>query len=184
MQDIHGIHKFVCHVLDEQYFDKLVFVNNDLTFSCTVDQSRECKHRTSHHYFVILQGCQRCQKSLATSHNAKLGEITGKTRVLYSEWGNITGKTRVLPCGLVFRTLIYSPCVFRPLLLNHTALAGVNFYKNLLTEKVEPGPISILGQVITNKKLVCVFVICWLGRLLCRWGQSAFNFLMYLDLSF
>ena len=32
-------------------------------------------------------------------HVAKLGEITGKTRVLYSELGKITGKTRVLPGG-------------------------------------------------------------------------------------
>ena len=31
---------------------------------------------------------------------AKLGEITGKTRVLYSELGEITGKTRVLPGGI------------------------------------------------------------------------------------
>ncbi len=30
---------------------------------------------------------------------SKFGEITGKTRVLYSKWGKITGKTRVLPCG-------------------------------------------------------------------------------------
>ncbi len=29
---------------------------------------------------------------------AKLGEITGKTRVLYSELGEITGETRVLSC--------------------------------------------------------------------------------------
>ena len=35
------------------------------------------------------------------SHLAKLGEITGKTRVLHSELGEITGKTRVLPCGFV-----------------------------------------------------------------------------------
>ncbi len=33
------------------------------------------------------------------THLAKLGEITGKTRVLYSELGEITGKTQVLPCG-------------------------------------------------------------------------------------
>ncbi len=33
---------------------------------------------------------------------AKLGEITGKTRVLYSELGEITGKTWVLPCGHIF----------------------------------------------------------------------------------
>ncbi len=32
------------------------------------------------------------------THVAKLGEITGKTRVLYSELMEITGKTRVLPC--------------------------------------------------------------------------------------
>ncbi len=32
-----------------------------------------------------------------TTHVAKLGEITGKTRVLYSEFGQITGKSRVLP---------------------------------------------------------------------------------------
>ncbi len=31
---------------------------------------------------------------------AKLEEITGKTRVFYSELGKITGKTRVLPCRL------------------------------------------------------------------------------------
>ncbi len=31
-----------------------------------------------------------------TTHMAKLGEITGKTRVLFSELGEITGKTRVL----------------------------------------------------------------------------------------
>ncbi len=31
------------------------------------------------------------------SHVAKLGEITGKTRVLHSKLGEITGKTRVLP---------------------------------------------------------------------------------------
>ncbi len=35
---------------------------------------------------------------LLQPHVAKLGEITGKTRVLYSESGEITGKTRVLPC--------------------------------------------------------------------------------------
>ena len=34
-----------------------------------------------------------------TAHVAKLGEITGKTRVLYSKLGEITGKTRVLPGG-------------------------------------------------------------------------------------
>ena len=34
------------------------------------------------------------------SHLAKLGEITGKTRVLYSKVGEITGKTRVLPGGI------------------------------------------------------------------------------------
>ncbi len=33
------------------------------------------------------------------THVAKLGEITGKTRVLYSELWEITGKTRVMPCG-------------------------------------------------------------------------------------
>ncbi len=33
------------------------------------------------------------------THLAKLGEITGKTQVLYSELGEITGKTRVLPVG-------------------------------------------------------------------------------------
>ncbi len=31
------------------------------------------------------------------THLAKLGEINGKTRVLYSELGEFTGKTRVLP---------------------------------------------------------------------------------------
>ena len=36
---------------------------------------------------------------LIPAHVAKLGEITGKTRVLFSELGEITGKTRVLPCG-------------------------------------------------------------------------------------
>ncbi len=35
------------------------------------------------------------------THVAKLGEITGKTRVLYSELGEITGKTLVLPGGEV-----------------------------------------------------------------------------------
>ena len=34
-----------------------------------------------------------------TTQVAKLGESTGKTRVLYSELGEITGKTRVLPRG-------------------------------------------------------------------------------------
>ncbi len=33
------------------------------------------------------------------THVAKLGEITGKTRVLYSKLGEITGETRVLPSG-------------------------------------------------------------------------------------
>ena len=33
---------------------------------------------------------------------AKLGEITGKTRALYSELGEITGKTRVLPNQIYF----------------------------------------------------------------------------------
>ena len=32
---------------------------------------------------------------------AKLGVITGKTRVLHSELREITSKTRVLPCGNV-----------------------------------------------------------------------------------
>ena len=36
---------------------------------------------------------------LVTANVAELGEITGKTQVLYSELGEITGKTRVLPCG-------------------------------------------------------------------------------------
>ncbi len=36
------------------------------------------------------------------SRVAKLGEITGKTRVLYSKLGEITGKTRVLPGGLIY----------------------------------------------------------------------------------
>ncbi len=34
-----------------------------------------------------------------TPDPAKLGEITGKTQVLYSELGEIAGKTRVSPCG-------------------------------------------------------------------------------------
>ena len=36
---------------------------------------------------------------VCSAHVAKLGEITGETRVLYSKLGEITGKTRVLPCG-------------------------------------------------------------------------------------
>ncbi len=42
--------------------------------------------------------CECCNQK-PTTHLAKLGEITGKTRVLYSELGEITGRTRVLPCG-------------------------------------------------------------------------------------
>ena len=42
----------------------------------------------------------------APNHVAKLGEITGKTRVLYSELGEITGKTRVLPGGYTSRNLL------------------------------------------------------------------------------
>ncbi len=47
-------------------------------------------------------------KILFTSHVAKLGEITGKTRVLYSESREITGKTRVLPFGLGTHTYFNS----------------------------------------------------------------------------
>ena len=42
----------------------------------------------------------RTPKNLPTWQN--WGEITGKTRVLYSELGKITDKTRVLPCGFAF----------------------------------------------------------------------------------
>ncbi len=40
---------------------------------------------------------------------AKLGGITGKTRVLYSKLGEITGKTRVLPGGLLIGPYLTPP---------------------------------------------------------------------------
>ena len=45
---------------------------------------------------LVTTLCHIYYRKLA--HVAKLGEITGKTRVLYAELGEVTGKTRVLPC--------------------------------------------------------------------------------------
>ncbi len=42
------------------------------------------------------------------THLTKLGEITGKTRVLYSELGEIIGKTRVLPDGQMAVDVVYT----------------------------------------------------------------------------
>ncbi len=50
-------------------------------------------------------------KTRVPTHLAKLGEITGKTRVLYSELGEITGKTRVLPGGYVILALWAVNCL-------------------------------------------------------------------------
>ncbi len=47
----------------------------------------------------IMADCEWLIRPEITAHVAKLGEITGKTRVLYSELGEITGKTRDLPGG-------------------------------------------------------------------------------------
>ena len=41
-------------------------------------------------------------KIVMLSYMEKLGEITGKTRVVYSELAGTTGKTRILPCGIMF----------------------------------------------------------------------------------
>ncbi len=58
-------------------------------------------HRRYTFYVMnIVMPCKQSCKLVSSSHVAKLGEITGKTRVLYSKFGEITGKTRVLPCGL------------------------------------------------------------------------------------
>ncbi len=68
-----------------------------------------------------------------TSHMAKLGEITGKTRVLYSKLGEITGKSRVLQGGItdiapghdkqeipVMYELVYFLSFIQSMLLSHT----------------------------------------------------------------
>ena len=49
-------------------------------------------------YGITVQLCPHTQKP---THVAKLGEITGKTWVLYSELKEITGKTPVLACGYI-----------------------------------------------------------------------------------
>ena len=56
--------------------------------TCTVSTDIGCR-------FIHLCGCwENPFKATTITHVAKLGEITGKTRVLYSELGEITGKTR------------------------------------------------------------------------------------------
>ncbi len=69
---------------------------------------------------------------LRPPHVAKLGEITGKTRVLYSELGKITGKTRVLLRGSLYnhRKLSEFPlfCI--------TLSFVLDFYSNLFIDNL------------------------------------------------
>ncbi len=58
------------------------------------------QHYTRHREKAIYKAGVKGTKEGFPSHVAKLGEIMGKSPVLYSELGEITGKTRVLPCGL------------------------------------------------------------------------------------
>ncbi len=61
-------------------------------------QSKQNEKKNYIHKY--LQANAECDQRSLITHVAKLGEITGKTRVLYSEFGEITGKTRVLPGGI------------------------------------------------------------------------------------
>ena len=64
----------------------------------------------------------------------KFGEITGKTRVSYSELGKITGKTRVLPCGF------YCECTLE--------LESFETHSNIMLEMG-----FMLGIILDSKKV-------------------------------
>ncbi len=73
-----------------------------------------------------------------TSHLAKLGEITGKTRVLYSELGEITGKTRVLPGGMSTGCIDRRERKKTPPHLNHFSKHTIGFQGVTSSEEWEP----------------------------------------------
>ncbi len=83
--NVSGVHQLIfgawlCHRAEKSHYQSNVFVS--------------LLRNSPYAAYQILIFC-----GLEGAHLAKLGEIVGKTRVLYSELGEITGQTRVLPCG-------------------------------------------------------------------------------------
>ncbi len=92
------------------------------------------------------------------AHVAKLDEITGKTRVRYSELGEITGKNRVLPCGLQKpqRLIFYWKM----------SIGGLNYTFWKRTSVFEPPELPFLGK---NEPLWLTYM--WMAMYKCKFRK-------------